>query len=239
MAERFSQGAVLVAGGTGELGRAVSRAFLDEGAVVIVTYRKQEELDALLKDAATNSARLEGQRVDVTDETAMVELARGIVAKHTRLAAVVNTVGGYAGGVKLWVSEARTLESMLALNLRSGFALAKAAIPVMLGQRYGSFVNVAAKAAVEHPAGAAAYAASKAAALAMMNSLAAELMGTGVRVNSVLPSIIDTDANRGAMPKADFSRWPKPAEIARVIRFLCSDDAAVIHGASIPVYGAR
>ena len=239
MTQRLSQGAVLVAGGTGELGRAVSRAFLDEGAVVIVTYRKQEELDALLKDAAANSARLEGQRVDVTDETAMIELVRGIVAKHSRLAAVINTVGGYAGGVKLWESETRTLESMLALNLRSGFALAKAAIPVMLGQRYGSFVNVAAKAAIEHPAGAAAYAASKAAALAMMDSLAAELMGTGVRVNSVLPSIIDTEANRRAMPKADSSKWPKPAEIARVIRFLCSEDAAVVHGASIPVYGAR
>ena len=239
MTERLSQGAVLVAGGTGELGRAVSRAFLDEGAVVIVTYRKQEELDALLKDAAANGVRLEGQRVDVTDETAMIELVRGIVAKHSRLAAVINTVGGYAGGVKLWESETQTLESMLALNLRSGFALARAAIPVMLGQRYGSFVNVAAKAAIEHPAGAAAYAASKAAALAMMDSLAAELMGTGVHVNSVLPSIIDTEANRRAMPKADSSKWPKPAEIARVIRFLCSDDAAVVHGASIPVYGAR
>ena len=77
------------------------------------------------------------------------------------------------------------------------------------------------------------------AALALMNALAAETAGTGVRVNSVLPSVIDTPANRKSMPKADFSKWPKPEEIARVILFLCSADAAVIHGAAIPAYGAR
>jgi len=79
--------------------------------------------------------------------------------------------------------------------------------------------------------------ASKAAAVALLDSLAAEVKGSGVRVNSVLPSIIDTEANRKAMPNANFAKWPKPAEIARVILFLCSDDAKVIHGASIPVYG--
>jgi NAD(P)-dependent dehydrogenase (short-subunit alcohol dehydrogenase family) len=98
-------------------------------------------------------------------------------------------------------------------------------------------VNVAAKAAFDPASGLAAYAASKAAAVAMIESLSADLTETGVRVNSVLPSIIDTDANRKAMPKADFAKWPKPEEIAKVILFLCSDEAAVIHGASIPVYG--
>jgi len=96
---------------------------------------------------------------------------------------------------------------------------------------------VAAKAAFDHAAGASAYAASKAAAVAMMDSLAADTRGTGVRVNSVLPSIIDTEANRKAMPNADFGTWPKPEEIAQVILFLCSDEAKVIHGAAVPVYG--
>jgi len=128
-------------------------------------------------------------------------------------------------------------DKMLALNLRSGFVLCRAAVPVMLKQGYGAIVNIAAKAAFDHAAGASAYAASKAAALAMMDSLAAELEGTGVRVNSILPSIIDTEANRKAMPKADFAKWPKPEDIARVILFLCSDEAKVVHGAAIPVYG--
>jgi NAD(P)-dependent dehydrogenase (short-subunit alcohol dehydrogenase family) len=126
---------------------------------------------------------------------------------------------------------------MLALNLRSGFVLSRAAVPVMLKQRHGTIVNIAAKAALDHASGAAAYAASKAAAVAMMDSLAADLKGTGVRVNSILPSIIDTQANRKAMPKSDFTKWPKPEDIARVILFLCSDDAKVVHGAALPVYG--
>ncbi len=107
----------------------------------------------------------------------------------------------------------------------------------MLKQGQGSIVNVASKAAFDHAAGAAAYAASKAAAVAMMDSLAADLKGTGVRVNSILPSIIDTEANRKAMPKSDFAKWPKPEEIARVVLFLCGDDAKVVHGAALPVYG--
>ena len=233
----FSGKAILVAGGTGGLGRAVSLAFLDAGARVAVTFRKQSEFDALRQAAGSNAASLEGDSVDVTDEAAVNRLVDGIVARHGRLDAMVNTVGGYAGGAKLWEMETRTLDLMLALNLRSGYALSRAAVRVMLKQNTGAIVNTAAKAALEHPAGAAAYAASKAAALAMLDSLAQELKGTGVRANTVLPSIIDTEANRQSMPKADFARWPKPEDIARVVLFLCSDEAKVIQGAAIPVYG--
>jgi NAD(P)-dependent dehydrogenase (short-subunit alcohol dehydrogenase family) len=176
--------------------------------------------------------RLDGHRIDVTDEAAVSQLIESILAQHGRLDALVNTVGGYAGGVKLWELETDVLDRMLALNLRSGYALSRAAVRVMLKQGRGAIVNVAAKAALDHPGGAAAYAASKAA-----DSLAAELKGTGVRVNSILPSIIDTEPNRQAMPRADFAKWPKPEDIARVILFLCSDDAKVIHGAAVPVYG--
>jgi len=126
---------------------------------------------------------------------------------------------------------------MLALNLRSGFLLSRAAAKAMLQRGKGVIVNVASKAALDHGPGVAAYAASKAAAVALMDSLAADLKGSGVRVNSVLPSIIDTEANRKMMPGADFTKWPKPEDIARVILFLCSDDARLIHGAAIPVYG--
>jgi NAD(P)-dependent dehydrogenase (short-subunit alcohol dehydrogenase family) len=228
---------VLVAGGTGGLGRAVSLAFLKEDTHVVVTYRKQEELETLKNLAGGNGFRLEGYGVDVTDEAEVDKLIEGIVARHGRLDAMVNTVGGYAGGVKLWELDTKVFDQMLALNLRSGYALSRAAVRVMLNQGSGTIVNVAAKAAIDHGAGAAAYAASKAAAVAMIDSLAEDLKGTGIRVNSVLPSIIDTDANRKAMPKADFAKWPKPEDIARVIVFLCSDSAKVIHGAAVPVFG--
>jgi NAD(P)-dependent dehydrogenase (short-subunit alcohol dehydrogenase family) len=229
---------VLVAGGTGGLGRAVSLAFLEEGACLVVTYRKREELDSLRNLAAGNGSRLEGYDVDVTNEAAVSQLVEGVVARRGRLDVMVNTVGGYAGGVKLWELDTKVFDQMLALNLRSGYALSRAAVRVMLQQGSGAIVNVAAKAAIDHGAGASAYAASKAAAVAMLDCLAEDLKGTGVRVNSVLPSIIDTEANRKAMPDADFSKWPKPEDIARVILFLCGEDAKVIHGAAVPVFGS-
>jgi NAD(P)-dependent dehydrogenase (short-subunit alcohol dehydrogenase family) len=228
---------VVVAGGTGGLGRAVSLAFLNEDARVVVTYRKQEEFDALKNLAGGHGARLEGYGVDVTNEREVGEFIEGVFRRHGRLDAMVNTVGGYAGGVKLWELETKVFEQMLDLNLRSGYELSRAAVRVMLKQGSGVIVNVAAKAAIDHGAGAGAYAASKAAAVAMMDSLGEDLKGTGIRVNSILPSIIDTEANRKAMPKANFAKWAKPEEIARVIVFLCSDTAKVIHGAAVPVFG--
>jgi NAD(P)-dependent dehydrogenase (short-subunit alcohol dehydrogenase family) len=237
MNARFSGKLVLVTGGTGGLGRAVTMAFLEEGANVVVTYRNQSELDAVKRGAGENATSLQGQQVDVTNEAAVDQLVGKILGEYGRLDVVVNTVGGYAGGVKLWAMDPKVFDQMLALNLRPGYLISRAVIPAMLKQRRGAIVNVASKAAFDHAGGAAAYAASKAAAVAMMDSLAEDLKGTGVRVNSILPSIIDTEANRKAMPNADFAGWPKPEEIARVILFLCSDDAKLIHGAAVPVYG--
>lgn len=236
MNSRFTEKVVLVAGGTGGLGRAVSQAFLAEGAILLVTYRNQQEF-AALASAVEAQGLPEGYSVDVTDESAVAQLMDRIIAKHGRLDVMVNTVGAYSGGANLWEADTRVFDQMIALNLRSGLVLARAVVPVMLRMTRGVIVNVASKAAVEHAAGNAFYAASKAGALAMMDSLAEELKGTGVRVNSILPGIIDTEANRKAMPGADFGKWPKPQDIARVVLFLCSDDAKVVHGAALPVYG--
>ena len=229
----------LIAGGTGALGRAVARAFLAQGATVIVTYRSTEEFAELSGSIAGAKGRLEGRQVDVTDGAALGNMVTNIIAQRARIDVLVNTVGGYAGGAPTWQLESALLERMLALNLRATHALLRAVVPVMLQQGRGCIVNVAAKAALTHPAGAAAYAASKAAALTMMGCLATELLGTGVRANSILPSTIDTESNRQAMPKADFSKWPKAEEFARVVLFLCSPESQIIHGAEIPVYGAR
>jgi NAD(P)-dependent dehydrogenase (short-subunit alcohol dehydrogenase family) len=233
----FAEKVVLVAGGTGGLGKAVALAFLQEQAKVVVTYRDEGEFAALQASAGERASALAGHVVDVTDEEASAQLVNSILSQHGRLDALVNTVGGYAGGVSLWQLETKVFDRMLALNLRSGYSLARAVLPAMLAQKRGAIVNVAAKAAVDHGGGASAYAASKAAAVALMDSLAADTKGTGVRVNSILPSIIDTAANRQAMPGAAFDQWPKPEDIAKVILFLCSDAAKVVHGASVPVYG--
>jgi NAD(P)-dependent dehydrogenase (short-subunit alcohol dehydrogenase family) len=229
---------VLVTGGTGGLGREVTMAFLEAGATVMVTYRVAEEFSAVVSAAERIAATPpNGSLVDVTDAAAVEEFVAEIVAKHGRLDILVNTVGGYAGGTSLWEVDPKTYDRMLDLNLKAGFVLARATVPQMIRQNRGWIVNVASKAAFDHAAGGGLYAASKAGALALFDSLAADVKPHNINVNSVIPSIIDTAANRTAMPKADFSKWPKPDEIARVILFLCSDEARVIHGAAIPVYG--
>src|SRR5580658_1403215 len=237
MSEQLAGQVVLIAGGTGGLGRAISAAFLEEGAVVIVTYRKQDEFEALRQAVGAHASRLEGLNADVTNEAAVLQQVTAMVTKHGRLDVLINAVGGYAGGRKLWEMDANVLDKMLSANLLPGYVLSRAVVPIMVRQGRGVIVNVAATAAVDHPASLAAYAASKAAAVAMIDSLDADLKDTGVRANSILPSIIDTEANRKAMPNADFAKWPKPRDIARVILFLCSDDAKLVHGAAIPVYG--
>jgi NAD(P)-dependent dehydrogenase (short-subunit alcohol dehydrogenase family) len=236
MNSRFSDKSVLVAGGTGALGRAISLAFLNEGADLTITYQVEAELSVLKNAAGECASKITAHSINVTDQSAVNQLVEALLAQHGRLDVLVNAVGGYTGG-KLWETKPEVWEKMLALNLRSGYTLATAIAPVMLKQKSGSIVNVAAKAAFDHTAGSAAYAASKAASVAAMDCLAEDLRGTGVRVNSILPSIMDTEANRRAMPKADYSKWPKVEDVASVILFLCTDDAKLIHGASIPVYG--
>jgi len=236
MAGRFSNKVALVTGGTGGLGRAVTLALLHEGACVIATYIKKDEADAL-HDAVGPHAHLELLPLDATDEAACRALVDGITARHGHLDILVNAIDSYADGTPLWETDPKTYQLMLTLNLHAGFNLARTAVPAMLRQKSGASVNIAAKAALDHAAGAGAYAASKAAALALFDCLAQDVKGSGVRVNSVLPRIIDTEPNRKAMPTADFSKWPKPEEIAQVILFLCSPEAKLIHGAAIPVYG--
>jgi len=229
----FAGKVVLVAGGTGGLGRAASLAFVEEGARVVVPYRSEKEFVELKRAAAGRESQLIGRTVDVLDEAAVARF----VDEIGRIDVLVNSVGGYVGGVELWKLAPADFDRMLNLNLRTGYLLARAVVPGMLKRGSGAVVNVSAKAAVDHGAGASAYAASKAASLALMDSLAADTRGTGVRVNSVLPSIIDTKANREAMPNAKFDTWPKPEDIAKVILFLASDAAKVVHGAAVTVYG--
>src|SRR5262252_421885 len=167
----FRDKIVLVAGGTGGLGRAVTLAFLAERAKVIVTYRNEAPFAALKATSGSTAGSLYGIAADIKDEVSAAKVIQDIIAKYGHLDIVVNAIGGFAAG-KLSETSAKTFDQMLEMNLCSGFALAHAAIPVMVKQGEGVLINVASKAAVDHGAGASAYAASKAAAVAMMDSLA-------------------------------------------------------------------
>ncbi len=167
---------VLVTGGTGGLGREVTMAFLEAGATVAVTYRIPEEFAALMSAAERIGATPpEGTSVDVTDPAAVEKFVTQFVAKHGRLDILVNTVGGYAGGTNLWEVDLHTYDQMLQLNLKAGFVLARSIVPVMIRQTRGWIVNIASKAAFDHAAGGGLYAASKAGALALFDSLAADV----------------------------------------------------------------
>ena len=234
----FQDKVALIAGGTGALGREIALAFLAAGARVAVTYRQRDEFASLAKDAGdASAAALTGTTVDVTDPVAIAAMVKDLAATRGRLDILVNAVGGYGGGKNLWEEEPGSYQRMMSLNLQSGFALARAVLPLMIAQNRGWLVNVASRAGIASSPGAALYAASKAAALSLFESLAAEVKPYAINVNSVVPSIFDTPANRQAMPKANHALWPPPAEIAQVILFLCSERARLIHGAAIPVYG--
>jgi NAD(P)-dependent dehydrogenase (short-subunit alcohol dehydrogenase family) len=217
---------VVVAGGTGALGGSVARAFLADGARVVVTYQRKEDFDELAASAAKNP-NLSGAGLDATDEAAAGKFIGEIETNFGSVDALAITIGGYAGGKNLWEADLATYEKMMNLNLRAAFVMARAALPGMIKRNRGAIVNIASKAAFGHSPGAALYSASK----------AEEVKPYNINVNSIIPSIMDTPANRRAMPKADFSNWPKTDDIAKVIVFLCSEDARVIHGAAVPVYG--
>jgi NAD(P)-dependent dehydrogenase (short-subunit alcohol dehydrogenase family) len=233
---RFDGQVILITGGTGALGSAVSRAFLREGARVAVTYRDSREFESLQRAAGeSDAARLAGWQVDLTNEPQMQGAVSALDAGFGRIDALILTAGGYAGGSKLWQTDLAVFDRMLALNLRAALVACRATLPTMLRQDRGCIVSVSARAALTQPGGSGAYVASKAAVLALMHSLSMDLKGTGIRVNTILPNVIDTAANRKAMPQADSTTWSKPEDIARVIMFLCSADSQVINGAAIPV----
>jgi NAD(P)-dependent dehydrogenase (short-subunit alcohol dehydrogenase family) len=222
--------AVLVAGGTGALGAAVLRRLVESGYAVAATWvaeQEAERVEAELGDAV----RL--MQADLLDPAG----AEAAVAAVDGLEAVVNLVGGYAEGPKVHETDPDDFMRMIRLNLVPAFLLARAAMPVLSERGDGAFVAVSARAALSPFPGAAGYATGKAAVLTLVKALDAEYKNAGVRCNAVLPSVIDTPANRRATPDADFSKWVQPDEIAEVIRFLVSGDSAPISGAAIPVYG--
>ena len=230
----FAGRTVIVTGGTGALGGSVVRGFLDAGARVLVTYVVEAEVAPFRQQFADAAGRVELHRCDVRRAAEVETLFQNVPSGELR--AVVNLAGGYRW-TKVADTDDATLEHLLDLNLRTTFAMCRAAAPALVAAGGGAIVNVSARAALRGEAGNGVYGATKAAVLALTQSLSAELKGDGVNVNAVLPSIIDTPANRKAMPKSDPAAWVAPADLASVIVFLASDAAAAIHGAAIPVDG--
>lgn len=225
----------VVTGGTGALGQAVVRRLLAGGAVVAVPYRGVAGRDALLSRVpAADRARLVTEPADATDLAAMTGFADALAAARGRIDVLVAAVGGFAAG-RLLETDAATWERMLALNLTSAFAAARAVVPHLVRAGGGRVVFVASR-AVEPPTGGfIAYTVAKAGVIALARALAAELRGRGVTVNAVLPSTMDTPANRAAMPDSDRRGWVPVEAVAETIAFLVGEAAAHVTGALVTV----
>lgn len=222
---RSDKKVVLIAGGAGALGRTVTPAFAEAGARVIIVERNPSPDQV----AAGNV-----MEADVTDEAAVRRLMNEVIRTAGRLDVLVNLVGGFAMG-RLVDTDVSLWQRMLTMNVTSAFLLSKAVLPHMVERGTGRILHVAAWAAVEPFPGAAAYLVAKSGLLALINVLALELKGSGVTVNGVLPTTIDTQANRASMPQTDPSTWTKPESIAKALLFLASDEAAQINGATVPI----
>src|SRR3954454_7649873 len=225
-------GGLVESGGPGALGVAVLGELLESGYPVTATWVVPRERKRVENDFPDND-RLTLVEADVMDEQAVLDAVEGV----DELGAIVNLVGGFSAPGKVHESSVDDFESMLRLNLRPAFLLARAGMPRLAGAGGGSFVCVSARPALRPFGGAAGYVTAKAGVLAFIQALDAEYRADGVRCNAILPSVIDTPANRSGMPDAGHSKWVPPKQIAKVIRFLVSDDSQPTSGAAIPVYG--
>jgi NAD(P)-dependent dehydrogenase (short-subunit alcohol dehydrogenase family) len=223
----------LVTGGSGALGSAVVHAFLAAGDRVIVSWIVARERDGLeqAEGEALRSGRLVLVEADVTGD----EGAAQVLAAAGDVGVLVNAVGGFAGGTPVHQTDLEIWDRMYRMNVRTAVALSRAVVPGMLARRAGTILNVASRAAFDRPAGLAAYAASKAALVVLTETLQKEVSSAGVRVNAVVPTTIDTPANRAAMQGADSSQWTPPARIADVLVWLASPAGATVRGGLIPV----
>jgi NAD(P)-dependent dehydrogenase (short-subunit alcohol dehydrogenase family) len=223
----------LITGGTGGLGTAVTARLLDDGWRVVVPWIVEQELERV-----GAHDHLELVRADLFDPDEVTEVVnRAAADPQAPLSGVVNLVGGFHAGKRVDETPIEVFEAQFRLNLRPTYLVVQAALPLLSAAGGGSIVCMGTRAALQPFAGAAGYVSSKAAVLAFVRAVAVEYKDDGIRCNAVLPSVIDTPANRASMPNADHDRWVKPAEIAGVIAHLLSDDALPTSGALIPVYG--
>jgi NAD(P)-dependent dehydrogenase (short-subunit alcohol dehydrogenase family) len=226
----------LITGGTGGLGGAVTKTFLTQGWRCVVPFAVPRQAEAL-KAGVAGRGELELIEADLFSERAVADVLAVADEGDAPVQAAINLVGGFDAPGRVHETPIEPFEAQLRTNLRATYLVSAAVLPRMIDRGSGAIVCVSSRAAVQPFAGAAGYVTAKAAVLAFVDALASEYTAEGIRANAILPSIIDTPANRASQPGADHSRWVSPQEVADVVAFLCSSQATAISGAHIPVYG--
>jgi NAD(P)-dependent dehydrogenase (short-subunit alcohol dehydrogenase family) len=226
----FASQVVLITGAKGGLGSHVTRAFLGAGAMVVGTSRA-------IADSDFAGLRFTAIPADLTDAQAARKLADGVIGRFQKIDALIHVMGGFAGGKSIAETDDSTWDKMMSLNLKSGVNILRAVIPHMRRAGRGRIVAIGSRQAAEPAAKLSAYNASKAALVSLVRTAALENQDLGITANVILPSTMNTEANRNANPNADPATWVQPERVAALAVFLASDSGAQISGAAIPVYG--
>ncbi len=226
---------VLITGGTGALGGAVTERFLADGHQVAVSWLVPREHEAL-RSTYGDRADLHPFEADVTDEASVARLVQEVRNAAGPVEVLVHLVGGWHGGQPVHEHATDAWHRMQQLNVTSAFLCSRAVLGPMRERNWGRIVFVSARTARVGRAGQAAYAVAKAGVAVLAETIAEENLDRSVTANCVAPSVIDTEANRRAMPDADWSRWVTPAKLADAIAFLASDPAGELRGAWLPVF---
>jgi len=233
----FAGKVALVTGGTGGLGTEVSLAFLGAKASLAITYNSDNSLQKFNSMVGDMSKNVFSIKKDLRKEEDVKSLISDIVKKFGRIDILANVIGGYIAGKPVTEIDEKDWDQMMTLNLKTAFLLSKHVVTQMTKQGSGKVIHVAARPGLKGSGFDAAYVASKSGVIRLVESLSEEVKAKGINVNCILPSIIDTEENRKAMPSADYAKWVKPTDIAKIILFLASEDSRPINGAAIPVYG--
>lgn len=226
----------VVTGGTGFLGASITRRFLAGGvAAVCIPYAVPAEWERLQGQlGAAERARVHAEAVDVADEPAMARFVEGVRGRQGRVDVLVNAVGGFAMG-DLATTSLAEWERMMRLNLTTAVVGCRSVLPAMTAARYGRIVSIGSRAVLSPSGGFIAYTVSKAAVITLTQALAQEVRGHGITVNAVLPSTMDTPANRAALPDADRSGWVTTDAVAEVVALLASEAAGAATGSAVAV----
>jgi NAD(P)-dependent dehydrogenase (short-subunit alcohol dehydrogenase family) len=234
---RFQNRTAIVTGGTGALGSVVAEHFAEEGAGVAIPYSSEKSLGAVSQKLRQRSDKLLLMKCDLTDEAQVQSFADEVMKKFASIDFLINTAGGYVGGKLIDDVTLDEWDGIMKLNLRSTFLACRSALHVMRKQNAGRIVNIAAMPALSPSAKRGPYAVSKRGVITLTETIAEEVKGTGITANAIAPSIILTEANKQSMPNADFTKWVTPEEIARLILYLCLDDARSVNGNVVRIFG--
>ncbi len=227
----------IVTGGTGTLGTAISQYLLANQYRLVIPCFFDAEIKLFERTIGKQMANVSLIQTDLTKVADVDQLVSHTLGTYGKIDVLANAIGGFLGGIPTAEMDLDKWEFMLNLNLKSVFLCCRSVLPNMIQRQSGKIVNVSARAGLTGIAEMSAYSTAKAGVRILTESIAEEVKDKGINVNAIMPSIIDTPQNRQAMPDEDHSLWVKPYQIAQVVGFLVSEQARIINGATIPVYG--